>query len=220
MGIVIDNSGSMRDKRDQVNQAVLNLIRASNPQDEIFVVNFSQDSYLDQDYTSDVNLLQAALHQTTMRGSTALYDAVVASANHLRHNPRLDKKVLLVITDGQDNMSRETLQEAMRQLQASKGPTVYAIGLTDQGFTRTAHDALQNLATTTGGVAFFPENLSAVKDITSTVAHDVRSQYTLAYKPGNSGTGYQAIRVEARGQGKARLTVRTRNGYYPGESMR
>jgi len=220
MGIVIDNSGSMRDKRDQVNQAVLNLIRASNQQDEVFVVNFSQTSYLDQDYTSDVNLLQAALHQTTMRGSTALYDAVVASANHLRHNPRLDKKVLLVITDGQDNMSRETLQEAMHQLQASKGPTVYAIGLTDQGFTRAAHDALQSLATTTGGVAFFPENLSAVKDITTTVAHDVRSQYTLAYKPGNPGTGYQTIRVEARGQGKTKLTVRTRNGYYPGESMR
>lgn len=219
MGIVIDNSGSMRDKRDKVNQAVLNLIRASNPQDEIFVVNFSQRSYLDQDFTSDVNLLQAALHQTTMRGSTALYDAVVASANHLRHNPRLEKKVLLVITDGQDNMSRDTLQEAMRQLQPAKGPTVYAIGLTDVGFTRTTQEALQSLATTTGGVAFFPESLEDVDGITRTVARDIRSQYTLVYKPKDLRPGYQSIKVEAREPGH-RLTVRTRNGYYPGETLR
>jgi Ca-activated chloride channel homolog len=174
MGIVIDNSGSMRDKREKVSQAVLNLIRASNPQD--FVVNFGQNSYLDQDFTSDVNLLQAALHQVSTRGSTALYDAVVASAVHLRNNPRLDKKVLLVITDGQDNMSRETLQEAIRQLQPNKGLTVYAIGLTDEGLTSAGRDALQNLASTTGGVPFFPQSLDEVNAITRTVAHDIRSQ--------------------------------------------
>src|SRR5579863_10067186 len=159
MGIVIDNSGSMRDKRAEVSKAVINLIRASNPQDEVFVVNFGQTPYLDQDFTSDVNLLQAALRQTSTRGSTALYDAVVASNVHLKNNPHLDKKVLLVITDGQDNMSRETLQDAMRKLQSSKGATVYAIGLTDQGMTRSGREALQSLAASTGGVAFFPQSL-------------------------------------------------------------
>jgi len=220
MGIVIDNSGSMRDKREKVNQAVLNLVRASNPQDEIFVVNFSQNSYLDQDFTSDVNLLQAALHQVSTRGSTALYDAVVASAVHLRNNPRLDKKVLLVITDGQDNMSRETLQEAMRQLQPTKGPIVYAIGLTDEGLTRAGREVLQNLAAATGGVAFFPQSLDEVNAITRTVAHDIRSQFTLAYKPTGTTNGYQAIRVEAKAPGSGRLIVCTRSGYYPGESLR
>lgn len=222
MGVVIDNSGSMRDKREKVNQAVLNLIRTSNPQDEIFVVNFSQTQYLDQDFTSDVNLLQTALHQVSTRGSTALYDAVVASAVHLQNNPRLTKKVLLVITDGQDNMSRETLQEAIRKLQPNKGATVYAIGLTDEGLTRTGRDALQNLATSTGGVAFFPQSLNEVDAITRTVARDIRSQYTLAFKPGNGAAqkAYQAIRVEAKGQGRSRLTVRTRSGYYPGETVR
>ncbi len=220
MGIVIDNSGSMRDKRDRVNQAVLNLIRASNPQDEVFVVNFGQNSYLDQDFTSDVNLLQAALHRVSTRGSTALYDAVVASANHLRNNRQLNKKVLLVVTDGQDNMSRETLQEAMRELQPSKGVTVYAVGLTDEGFTPAAREALQRLATTTGGVAFFPQSLDEVDSITRTVAHDIRSQYTLAYKPPGSEKGYQTIRVEARSPQGGQLTVRTRTGYYPGESVR
>jgi VWFA-related protein len=220
IGIVVDNSGSMRDKREKVAQAVLNLIRASNPQDEVFVVNFSQNSYLDQDFTSDANLLQAALHQTSTRGSTALYDAVIASATHLRNNPRLEKKVLLVITDGQDNMSRETLAEAQRQLQANKGPTVYAVGLTDEGMTTTAQRALQNLAAVTGGVAFFPASLDEVNSITREVAHDIRSQYTIAYKPGALKPGYQAIRVEAIAPGNRRLVVRTRNGYYPGEAVR
>jgi Ca-activated chloride channel homolog len=221
IGIVIDNSGSMRDKRDKVKEAVLNLIRASNPQDEVFIVNFSKTPYLDQDFTSNLNLLQAALHQTSARGSTALYDAVVASSVHLRNNPRLAKKVLLIITDGQDNMSRETLQEALRKLQGDKGPTIYAIGLTADGLTRTGRDALQSLASVTGGVAYFPQSLEEVNDVTRAVARDIRSQYTLAYNPGNPKPGYQTIRVEARAPGgRSKLIVRTRSGYYPGESLR
>jgi Ca-activated chloride channel homolog len=220
IGIVVDNSGSMRDKREKVNQAVLNLIRASNPQDEIFVVNFSQTYYLDQDFTSDVNLLQTALHQVSSSGSTALYDAILASAVHLRNNPRLDKRVLLVITDGQDNMSQETLQEASRRLQQADGPTLYAIGLLGSGLQSSGRDALQQLAAGTGGVAYFPETLDQVDNITRTVAHDIRSQYMIAYKPKNQNAkpGYQSVQVEARAPGYAKLTVRTRNGYYPPEA--
>ena len=140
---------------------------------------------------------------------------------HLRNNPRLDKKVLLVITDGQDNMSRETLQDAMRKLQSSKGATLYAIGLTDEGMTRSGREALQDLAASRGGMAFFPQSLDEVDSITRTIAHDIRSQYTLTYNPGPTiGNGYQQIRVEARGPGRTHLTVRTRNGYYPGETIR
>jgi VWFA-related protein len=221
IGIVIDNSGSMRDKRTRVNEAVMNLIKASNPQDEVFVVNFGQTPYLDQDFTSDPHLLEAALHQTSSRGSTALYDAVVASSVHLRNNPRLNKKVLIVITDGQDNMSRETLQDAMRKLQSNKGATVYAIGLTEEGMTRSGRQALQDLATSTGGVAFFPQSADEVNEISRSVARDIRTQYTIAYNPGpNIGKGYQSIRVEAHAPGHAHLTVRTRSGYYPGETVR
>ena len=222
MGIVIDNSGSMRDKREKVNQAVLNLIRASNPQDEIFVVNFSQNYYLDQDFTSDAGLLERALHQVSMQGSTALYDAIVASAVHLKNNPRLDKKVLLVITDGQDNMSQETLQEAARRLQQSNGPTLYAIGLMGGDLRDPGHEALQRLSDGSGGVAFFPQSLDEVDSITRTVAHDIRSQYTLAYKPHNQNAKpeFQSVRVEARAPGYGRLTVRTRSGYYGAETAR
>ena len=132
MGILIDNSGSMREKREQVNQAVLNLIRASNPNDETFVVNFSNDPYLDQDFTSDIGLLQQALQKVSMQGTTALYDAVIASAEHLKNNTRVERKILLVITDGQDNASRGTLQEAAQRLQQENGATLYAIGLLEE----------------------------------------------------------------------------------------
>jgi VWFA-related protein len=220
LGVVIDNSGSMRDKRIQVNQAVLNLIRASNHQDEVCVVNFSQNYYLDQDFTSDENLLQAALHQVAAKGSTALYDAIVASAAHLVNNPRLEKKVLLVITDGQDNMSQETLQEASRRLKRANGPTLYAIGLLGSGLQQPGRDALRELAESTGGVAYFPATLDQVDNITRTIAHDIRSQYMIAYRPRNQSLkpGYQSVRVQAQAPGYGVLTVRTRNGYYSPES--
>jgi Ca-activated chloride channel homolog len=219
IGIVIDNSSSMRAKREQVNEAVLNLVRASNPDDEVFVVNFSQSPYLDQDFTSNVNLLEAALHRTSMQGSTALYDAIVASASHLADSARLEKRILLVITDGQDNMSQATLQEAMRRLQQRNGPIVYAIGLMEAQFQ--GRDALTKLADATGGSAFFPDSLDQVNDITRSLAHDIRSQYTISYRPQNQSSAqkYHPIVVEARSAGYGRLTVHTRNGYYTGESV-
>jgi Ca-activated chloride channel family protein len=222
MGIVIDNSGSMREKRDKVNQAVLNLIRASNPNDEIFLVNFSQDSYLDQDFTSDINLLQQALQKVSAAGSTALYDAIVASAVHLKNNTRVDRKVLLVITDGRDNASQETLQQATRRLQQENGPTLYAIGLLSDELQQSGIDALQSFADSTGGVAFFPQGLDQVNEITRTVAHDIRSQFTIGYKPSNSrqNSDYRRILVTAQAPGYLKLTVRTRSGYYPGEAVR
>lgn len=222
IGVVVDNSGSMRDKRDEVSRAVLNLIRASNPQDEVFVVNFGKNPYLDQDFTADVNLLERALHQVSMQGSTALYDAIVASARHLENNPRLEKKVLLVITDGQDNMSRETLQEARQELQKKNAPTLYAIGLLSAEKQYPGRDALQKLANATGGAAFFPDSLNQVTDITRTLAHAIRNQYIITYHPHvqNVSANYHPIRVDARAPGYAQLTVRTRSGIYTGESVR
>jgi len=221
MGIVIDNSGSMRENRNKVNQAVLNLIRAGNPGDQSFVVNFSQDSYLDQDFTSNIDLLQQALQKVSTRGSTALYDAIVASEVHLKNNTRVDRKVLLVITDGRDNASQETLQEATRKLQQQTGPTLYAIGLLSDELQQSGTQALQSLADSTGGVAFFPRSLDEVNDITRTVARDIRSQYTLGYKSSNASQSqaYRNIHVTAQAPGHSQLTVRTRTGYYPGEAL-
>jgi Ca-activated chloride channel family protein len=221
MGIVIDNSGSMREKRDKVNQAVLNLIRASGPKDETFVVNFSQDSFLDQDFTSDSGLLQEALQKVSAQGSTALYDAIVASTVHLKNNTRVQRKVLLVITDGRDNASLETLQDAMRRLQQENGPTLYAVGLLGDELQRADTGALQSLAEVTGGVAFFPKRLDEVDDITRVVARDIHSQYTIGYKPTDHSKngGYRTIEVRAQAPGHRTLTVRTRSGYYAGEAV-
>jgi Ca-activated chloride channel family protein len=218
LGIVVDNSGSMRDKRDKVEQAVLNLIRASNPQDQIFVVNFGERPYLDQDFTSNEHLLQAALHQVSFKGSTALYDAVVASDMHLKQDSNLPKKVLLVITDGEDNMSVETLADASRKLEQANGPVLYAIGLLG-AMQQSGRDALQNLAAGTGGVAYFPDSLDQVENITQTIAHDVRMQYRIAYRPTNQNVRpeFKSVQVEAQAPGYAKLTVRTRSGYYPSE---
>jgi VWFA-related protein len=117
IGILVDNSGSMREKRAAVTKAVVNLVKASNKDDEAFVVNFNDEPYLDQDFTSDVNLMREALDRLDSRGGTALYEAVIAAADHLAKLGRKDKKVLLVITDGEDNESRQTLEEAIRNVQ-------------------------------------------------------------------------------------------------------
>lgn len=222
IGVLIDNSGSMRDKREEVNRAVLNMIRAGNPQDQVFVVNFSRNPYLDQDFTGDINLLEQALHRAAMQGSTALYDAVIASANHLKSNSRLEKKILLVVTDGEDNMSRQTLEEAIRQLQQKNGPTLYAIGLIGPEDQSQGREALQRLADATGGTAFFPRSVDQVADITDALAHDIRNQYTISYTPQNenANASYHPIAVEARAPEDGKLTVRTRGGYYTGESVR
>ncbi len=221
MGIVIDNSGSMREKRDKVNKAALNLVRSSNPQDQVFVVNFNDEYYLDQGFTSDVNKLREALEKVEARGGTALYDAIVASADYEKKQARLQKKVLLVVTDGEDNASRESLEEAVRRLQEENGPTVYAIGLLGEERARRARRALETISQRTGGICFLPKTLDEVDQISSTVAHDIRNQYTIGYKPSTpkSVGGYRTIHVEARAKGHGKLIVRTRTGYFPGQEQ-
>jgi Ca-activated chloride channel homolog len=221
LGIVIDNSGSMREKRAKVNRAALNLVRASNPQDEVFVVNFSDEFFLDQPFTSKMSLLQSALEKYETRGGTALYDAVVASADELKRHGKLQKKILFVVTDGEDDASRESLEQAVRALQEENGPTVYAIGLLGDERQRRAKRALQTISERTGGIAFFPRTLDEVDEISSTVARDIRNQYTIGYKPTTpkSAGGYRTIRVDARASGHGKLTVRTRSGYYAGQEQ-
>jgi VWFA-related protein len=219
MGIVVDNSGSMREKRQKVNAAALNLVRSSNPNDEVFIVNFNDEYYLDQDFTSNINRLKEGLEKIEARGGTALYDAVVASADHLKKEGKLEKKVILVVTDGEDNESAETLEQAVRRLQGENGPTVYAIGILEgEEHPKHAKRALQIMSERTGGIAFFPKTLDEVDAISRSVAHDIRTQYTIGYKPTtpkNQG-GYRQVRVDARSPSYGKLTVRTKSGYYAG----
>ena len=220
MGIVIDNSGSMREKRNKVNQAALNLVRPSNPKDEVFIVNFNDEQYLDQDFTNNLLKMKEALEKIDARGGTALYDAVVASADHLKQYARLEKKVLFVVTDGEDNASSETLEQAVKQLQQENGPSVYAIGvLGDEEHPKRAKRALQILADRTGGIAFFPKTLDEVDAISKTIANDIRNQYAIGYKPTTpkGAGGFRQVRVEAKSKGHSKLVVRTKSGYYAGQ---
>jgi Ca-activated chloride channel family protein len=211
MGILVDNSGSMRDKRQAVNSAALDLVKASNKDDEAFVVNFSDEAYIDQDFTSDLGKLREGLAHIDSKGGTALYDAVVASADQLAKGAKRPKQVLLVITDGEDNASVMSLEQTIQRIQALQGPVVYSIGLLfkDEGGgreARRAKRALQILSSETGGVAFFPKSLDEVDEIAAEVARDIRSQYTIGYhstKPASLG-GYRIVKVEAHAQGNLR----------------
>jgi Ca-activated chloride channel family protein len=218
IGIVVDNSGSMREKRQKVNAAALNLVRASNPNDEVFVVNFNDEYYLDQDFTANINKLREALEKIETRGGTALYDAVVASADWLKRG-KLEKKVIFVVTDGEDTASSQSLEQAVRRLQAENGPTVYSIAiLGDEEHPKRARRALQVMSDRTGGIAFFPKTLDEVDAISRSVAHDIRNQYTIGYKPSTpmSRGGYRSVKVDAKSRSYGKLLVRTKSGYYAG----
>ena len=220
MGLVIDNSGSMRDKRPRVNAAAITLVENSNPQDEAFVVNFNDDFYLDldKDFTNSIPELKEALERIDSRGSTALYDAIIGSLDHVKKGAK-DKKVLLVVTDGEDNTSHNSLEKTVREIQKTD-TVIYTIGLLSEESKKSAKRAkraLEQIAQASGGMSYFPENVADVHNICEQVAHDIRNQYTLAYYPTNTkrdGT-FRAVQVEVvppRGRGK--LVARTRNGYY------
>jgi len=222
MGLVVDNSGSMATKRPAVNKSALDLIGASNSQDEAFVVNFSDEAYIDQDFTSSIAKLRDGLSHIDSRGGTALYDAIVASADKLVADGKRPKQVLVVITDGEDNASTLTLEQTIQRVQQLSGPEIYSIGLLfgddmTRSEARHARRALEMLSTETGGIAFFPRNMEQVDQIAAEVARDIRSQYTIGYrstKPA-SEPGFRRVQVTAEAKGMGKLTVRARTGYYP-----
>jgi Ca-activated chloride channel family protein len=217
LGILIDNSGSMLPKRAAVNQAAINLIRSTDPHDEIFVVNFGEEYFLDQDFTNDESKLKAALERIETRGSTALYDAVVASASHMKQETALQKRVLLVVTDGGDNASQETLEETLQQLQQKDSPVVYVIALTNPAKRdNSTIRSLEMLSQKSGGTAYFPGDVHEVDSITRTIASAIRSQYVIGYKSSSTSTGhaFHGIEVQAYDAGRRKLRVQTRTGYY------
>jgi Ca-activated chloride channel family protein len=223
-GLVIDNSGSMRDKRPQVNAAALTFVKTSNSEDEGFVVNFNDDYYLDteHDFTSDLNEMKTALERIDARGSTALYDAVIGSLDHLKKGTR-DKKVILIVTDGEDNASRHSLENTVEQAQRNDA-LIYAVGVFsdddikhNRSAMKKARTALSQLANATGGLAFFPEDANDTEAICTQIAHDIRNQYTLAYYPTNVARdgSFRSVQVEVLPpHGSGKLGVRTRTGYY------
>jgi VWFA-related protein len=225
LGLVIDNSGSMRNKRERVNSAALSFVRESNPEDETFIVNFDDSAYLEQDFTGSIGDLIDALDQLDTRGETALYDAVFLSVDHVKAGKK-DKKALLLISDGEDNVSKYGFNKVVEALRESK-VTLYAIGLLEDNDQRgglfkkppskKARENLEKFAQITGGQAYFPKSLDEVEEIVKDIAHDLRNHYTIGYTPTNRKMdgAWREIRVKVNPpKNVSKINVRTKQGYY------
>jgi VWFA-related protein len=219
VGLVVDNSGSMGNKRSHVIAAALAFARSSNPQDQMFVVNFNERVSFalppSAPFTDNVQQLEVALSTMRASGETALYDAIAAALGQLGKGNR-DKKVLIIISDGGDNASKLSLARVMTLAQQSTA-VIYSIGIFDEHQAENNPGVLRKLAESTGGETFLPESLTDVGPICERIAHDIRSQYSLSYVPRNGEPDgkYRTIRVDASAPGRGRLRVRTRTGYLP-----
>jgi Ca-activated chloride channel homolog len=216
MGIIIDNSGSMRDKRAKVAAASMLLVRNSNPEDEVFIVNFNDDAYLDQTFTNDTKKLEEALDKIDARGGTAMRDAISMSIDYLKAKGKREKKVLLVITDGNDNTSNISLEQIVRKAQQSE-VLIYSIGLLSEEEPREARQAkraLKALAENSGALDYYPKDLAEVDRITPQIAHEIRNQYMISYLPTNTAFDGKFRKINVLVKASGNPTVRTRNGYY------
>jgi VWFA-related protein len=218
MGILVDNSGSMNDKRSRVAAAALAMVKASNPDDEVFIVNFNDDPYLDQSFTHDTKKLEEALSRIDARGGTAMRNAISGALDYMKTDAKLDKKVIVTITDGNDNSSSETTLEQLLRKVRDSGVLVYSIGLLSEEEpreARAAKRALNSLAETSAGFTYFPKDLAEVERITPEIAHEIRNQYTIVYSPLNDNLdgSFRKIKVELSAQYRG-ATVRAKNGYY------
>jgi len=218
VGLVIDNSGSMRPKRDEVITAALAFARASNNEDKIFVVNFNEHVSFglpaNTPFTNKTAQLEVALSKVAADGMTALYDAVAAALDHLTKGNR-DKQALIVISDGADNASRHNLAQIMALARRSDA-IIYTIGIYDRDDPDRNPGSLKQLAKATGGAAFFPGSVKNIVQICERIARDIRNQYTITYVPTNINYDgkYRVIQVKARAPDLGRLRVRARAGYY------
>jgi len=216
LGIVIDNSGSMRDKRQRVEAAAIKLVKASNPQDEVFIVNFNDDAYLDVPFTNQLAKLEEGVARIDARGGTAMRDAISMSIDHLKQDGKKDKKVILVITDGNDTASTGVTLEKLVEKAHKSEVLIYGIGILSKEDARDrkkAQRAVDALTKASGGASYYPGDLSEVESLAEQVAHDIRNQYVIGYSPTNQNLdgSFRAIKVTASG---GRYTVRTRTGYY------
>ena len=219
VGLVIDHSGSMSEKLEDVIAAARTFVRSSNPRDQMFVVNFNERVSLGLSspplFSNQPDELESAIRRDDAVGQTALYDAIFFSLQHISTGGR-DKNVLVVISDGADNASRRGLNEVL-QLAGQSATLIYTIGVFAVNDVDQNAGVLKRLAQATGGQAFFPRRQAQVVDICERIAREIRSQYTLGYFSTNpvSSKAYRRIRVAAHSPNSGRLTVRTRSGYYP-----
>jgi VWFA-related protein len=221
VGILVDNSGSMRDKRKGVNAAALKFVQSSNELDEVFIVNFNDEAFLDADFTDSIPLLEEALEKIDARGGTALYDAIDMSLAHMAERSTLDKKVLIAVTDGEDNASRINLERVVQAV-GRANVMIYTVGLLsgENGRSdRRAKRSLEEISKASGGSVFFPNNPDEVLSVATAIANDIRNQYVIAYTPTNlkKDGSFRRVEIKVEVPRRGKLNVRARTGYYAQE---
>lgn len=217
LGLVVDNSGSMRNRRKPVEAAALAAVKASNPRDEVTVVNFNDEGFQDVEFTSDIKKMEEGLTKIDSRGGTAMRDAVSATIDYVKQKGKHQKKVLFVVTDGNDTASTQITLEKLVQKAHDAEVVLYFIGLLneeDKREAKKAKRAMEALAQASGGIAVFPESLEDVEKVALDLANEIRNQYIITYSPTNQSLdgSFRTIKVIANGPG--RPTVRTRSGYF------
>jgi Ca-activated chloride channel family protein len=217
VGIVVDESFSMRPKRAEVLAAAEAFIHESNPNDEIFVLNFNDRVRRGLTpptvFSNDPGQLRAALERGIPEGKTALYDAVEEGLEQLRLGHR-EKKALVLISDGGDNASTYTRREMVNLVQGSPA-TIYTIGIYDEGDPDQTPGLLRQLAEISGGEAYFPENAAGMTGVCHRIAGDLKVRYTIGYIPqaSTAGNPLRHVRVRVSLPGHETATVLTRSSY-------
>lgn len=218
VGLVVDHSGSMARKLTDVVAAARAFVQSSNPDDEMFVVNFNENVSLGLPkgirFTNRSDDLERAISNVPATGRTALYDAVGEALERLQTANR-DKKALIVISDGGDNASARSLDQVL-WMAGQSSALVYTIGIFDEEDPDRNPGVLRRLARATGGEAFIPGHSGALAAVCQRIARDIRHQYTIGYVSTNlaDSGAYRAIRVLAAEPGAGRLVVRARTGYF------
>jgi Ca-activated chloride channel homolog len=221
VGLVVDHSRSMGPKLAEVTTAIVSFAQSSNPQDEMFVVDFNDDVSLElpggKPFTHDPSELARAVSAVSARGRTALYDAVNEGLNHLQlaHG---DKRALIIVSDGGDNASRHTYADVLALARRSQ-TVIYSIGLIGATNEEENPKLLRRLCNDTGGIAFFPEASESVTKVSARIAHDLREQYTLGFGPDktDSDHSFRKIEVKVTAPGRGKIRVQTRRGYFNSE---
>jgi Ca-activated chloride channel family protein len=219
IGLIVDHSRSMGSKLAEVVAAVNSFAHSSNPQDEMFVVDFNDDVSIElmkgKAFSHDPKELEEALGAVSARGRTALYDAVSEGLHHLQYG-HLDKKALIIISDGGDNASHLKYSQILAQARQTQS-LIYSIGLVGSDTQDENPDLLRRLCKDTGGIAYFPRQGESVAEVSKEIARDLREQYTLGYTPQHSKSsgGFRKLEVKVAAPDRGKLRVRTRQGYSP-----
>lgn len=213
IGLIIDRSGSMRRRHAAIASGMADFVRASNTDDSFFVVTFNDDPFLERDFTRDPGAIEEAIASAEARGGTALYDAIIASTDHLAENKACKKRVLVIVGDGQDNSSRKTLEYTLASLRNGENPFVYVIWLPhpNSGTSHRVESVLAELAAPSGGAAYFIKSPEEVRKTVLNIAEEIKSQYSISYETPAS-SGYSNMKIEAHAAGYKDLTVHANIG--------